>query len=148
MKSREVDADGRPEYVIVLETGEEVAGGLQRFVREHGIRAARISGVGGFERAKLGFFDWTTKSYVDIPVDEQVEVLSFDGDISLKEDGQPQVHVHVVAGRRDGSTVGGHLMGGTVRPTMEIMVSEISDGLRRVHDEESGLELIDPTTGS
>ena len=42
---------------------------------------------------------------------EQVEVLSLIGDVALK-DGEPKVHAHVVVGRSDGSTRGGHLMDG------------------------------------
>ncbi len=143
MRSREIDTDGENAFMIVFETGEEVAGGLRRFAEEHDLAAARINGVGGFSKAKLGFFDWGSKSYKDIPVDDQVEVLSFDGDVALAQDG-PKIHVHTVLGRRDGSTIGGHLMEAMVRPTLEVMVVASPARLRRVHDEESGLDLIDP----
>ena len=46
------------------------------------------------------------------------EVLSLAGDIAL-EGRQPKLHLHAVLGRRDGSTVGGHLLTGVVRPTLE-----------------------------
>jgi predicted DNA-binding protein with PD1-like motif len=129
--------------MVVFESGDEIASGLGRFAEAQGLTAARINGVGGLARAKLGFFDWQSKSYRDIPVDEQVEVLSFDGDVALAHDG-PHIHVHTVLGRADGSTIGGHLLEGTVRPTLEVSVVASPARLRRVHDEESGLELIDP----
>jgi uncharacterized protein len=144
MKARQIHANGETAYMVVFESGEDVADGLRSFSRERGLTAARISGVGGLSRATLGYFDWDAKSYRDIPVDEQVEVLSFDGDVALADEG-PKVHVHVVVGRADGSTLGGHLMDGVVRPTMEVMIVESPARLRRVHDEETGLDLIDPT---
>jgi predicted DNA-binding protein with PD1-like motif len=53
------------------------------------------------------------------------------------------VHAHVVCGRRDGSTVGGHVQQATVRPTLEVMVTRAPETVRRRHDEASGLALID-----
>lgn len=143
MKARRIEVDGGEGYIVVFDAHEDTASGLKQFARDQGLTAARITGVGAFESATFGYFDWDTKSYVDIPVNEQVEVLSFDGDIAVQDD-TPQIHVHVVAGRRDGSTIGGHLMEGWVRPTMEVMIHEAPAELRRIHDEESGLHLIDP----
>jgi predicted DNA-binding protein with PD1-like motif len=64
------------------------------------------------------------------------------GDLSLGTDGAPMLHAHVVVARRDGSTLGGHLLEGLVRPTLEIVVSETDAHLRRRYDERSGLPLI------
>jgi predicted DNA-binding protein with PD1-like motif len=69
-------------------------------------------------------------------------VLSLVGDIALA-DGEPQVHAHVVLGRADGSTVGGHLLEGRVWPTLEVIVTELPAALRKRHDEQTGLALID-----
>ena len=40
---------------------------------------------------------------------QQVEELSVIDDIAWEEDGARALHAHAVLGRRDGSTVGGHL---------------------------------------
>ena len=71
-----------------------------------------------------------------------MELLSLIGDIALR-DGEPQVHAHVVLGRRDGTTLGGHLMEAKVRPTLEVILSESPAHLRRTVHDESGLPLID-----
>lgn len=55
-----------------------------------------------------------------------------------------QPHVHVVLGRRDGTTRGRHLRAATVRPTLEVMVTESPRSLRRRFDPDAGLALIDP----
>ena len=64
------------------------------------------------------------------------------GDIAVK-DGKPEPHVHVVLGRRDGSTRGGHLVRAIVRPTLELML-ELGGALERRFDPASGLALIMP----
>jgi predicted DNA-binding protein with PD1-like motif len=53
------------------------------------------------------------------------------------------VHAHAVLGRRDGSTRGGHLLEGHVRPTLEVMLVESQASLRRRSDPATGLALID-----
>ena len=64
------------------------------------------------------------------------------GDVSLKPDGGPQVHAHVVVGKSDGSAHGGHLMEAHVRPTLELILTESPSYLRRKYDPRSGLALI------
>ena len=71
-------------------------------------------------------------------------MLSLIGDIASKENGEPQVHAHVVVGKRDGTAHGGHLMEARVWPTLEVIVVESPKHLCRKFDEETGLALIDP----
>jgi hypothetical protein len=72
---------------------------------------------------------------------EQVELLSLIGDVAVKE-GEPQVHAHLVVGRRDGSAHGGHLLEARVRPTCELILTESPEELRKEIDPESGVALI------
>jgi predicted DNA-binding protein with PD1-like motif len=142
MKSKLINPGPERTFAVVLETGEEVMATLQRFATEQGLTASRVSAIGAFERAVVGFFDIERKDYHRIPVDQQVEVLSLAGDIAL--DGkQPKLHLHAVLGRRDGSTVGGHLLTATVRPTLEVLLTESPSHLRRVCDPRYGIALID-----
>ena len=135
-------AAGERVYVAVLESGDEVSGCLHRLADEESLSAAQITAIGAFRDATLAFFDWETRAYEEIPVEEQVEVLSLIGDITLDERGRPKLHMHTVLGRRDGSTLGGHLMGAHVRPTLEVVITEAPAFLRRVYDPHSGLALI------
>jgi predicted DNA-binding protein with PD1-like motif len=132
-----------PERTIaaILDRGDEVMSSLQRCAVEFGLVASRITAIGAFERATVGYFDWQTKTYEPIAVDEQVEVLSLVGDITL-DGSQPKVHAHVVLGRRDGSTVGGHLLEAHVRPTLEVMIVDAPSYLRREFDPASGITLV------
>ena len=143
MKAKLINDEGEQTFAVVFETGEEALAGLTSFAKEHRLDAARFTAIGAFSDVTVGFFDWETKAYQEIVVDEQVEVLSLDGDIA-REEGEPKVHAHVVVGKRDGTAHGGHLMAAHVRPTLEVVVVESPRHLRRVFDPESGLALIDP----
>ena len=136
------DGDERS-WALVFETDDEVMDGLQRFARDERLDASRFTAIGAFRRATLGYFDWDRKDYDRIPVEEQVEVLALVGDVAV-EDGEPKVHAHVVLGRRDGTTRGGHLLEAIVRPTLEVLLTESPGRLERRPDAASGLSLIRP----
>jgi uncharacterized protein len=51
--------------------------------------------------------------------------------------------VHVVLGLSDGTTRGGHLMKGTVRPTLEVVLTDTPTHLRRKKNADIGIALID-----
>jgi hypothetical protein len=139
MKSKAVDNET---WVLVFDQGDEAFSGLESFAREQGLTAAGLTGIGAFREATLGYFDWESKAYKELPVAEQAEVLSLVGDVA-EENGKPVVHAHVVLGLRDGSTRGGHLLRGVVRPTLEVVLRHSPAHLRKRHDPESGLALID-----
>lgn len=129
--------------VLVFGTGDEVVDTLTGWCREQQVSAARFTAIGALSGATLGWFDWQAKAYREIPVDEQVEVLTLAGDVALADD-RPAVHAHLVVGRSDGSTRGGHLIRANVRPTLELVLDESPAHLRKRHDPESGLALIAP----
>ncbi|HEY3788653.1 MAG TPA: PPC domain-containing DNA-binding protein, partial [Urbifossiella sp.] len=116
--------------------------GLKAFVKEHKPRSAHFTAIGAFSEAVLAYFDWPSKKYQDIPVKEQVEVLTLAGDIAWKADGEPVIHAHAIVGRSDGSTRGGHVKSARVRPTLELVLVEYPKHLERKHDSDSGLALI------
>ncbi len=51
--------------------------------------------------------------------------------------------MHVVLGLADGSTRGGHLVEGRVRPTFEVIVTETPKHLQRKMRPDLGIVLID-----
>lgn len=138
------ESGGQRTFALVLETGEEVMQSLGAFAKQQRISAAQISGIGAFSGVTLKYFDWDRKHYLDNKVEEQVEVASLIGDIALAPSGEPSVHVHLVVGRRDGSARAGHLGSATVRPTLELVITESPTHLRKVKDPTSGLALIRP----
>ncbi len=141
MRSKLLHRDGGATYAVVFDTGDEVISGLMTFAREHHLDASDFTALGAFSSALLGFFEVEQKEYRKIPIEEQVEVLTLVGNITLDE-GEPKVHAHVVLGCADGATRGGHLLEGRARPTLELILSESPVQLRRRYDATSGLALI------
>lgn len=129
-------------YVLIFETGDELASGLKRFAAEQKLAGSSFKAIGALSAVKLAWFDWQSKKYKTcVDLKEQVELLSLIGDIALK-DGQPQVHAHVVIGKSDGTAHGGHLQEATVRPTCEVVLTESPEHLQKQIDPNSGLALI------
>jgi uncharacterized protein len=141
MRSKLLNVDPPVTYAVVLDTGDEAVAELGKFIRDHEVEAASLTAIGAFRRAVLGYFDWQTKEYKKIAVEEQVEVLSLLGDVAVAEDG-PTLHVHAVLGKADGSVVGGHLLEGHVRPTLEVILIQPPSYLRKRRDPATGLALI------
>ena len=129
------------QFVLVFDRGDEVLEQLTAWCNEQRITAARLTGIGGFSTATVAWFDWEAHQFREISVAEQAELLALSGDIA-EQDGKAAVHAHAVLGTRDGTTRGGHLIAGHVRPTLELIVNEVSAHLRRRYDPDSGLALI------
>ena len=141
MRSKLLHDGGEKTWVLIFDKGDEVVSGLTRFAEEQRLGGSRFTAIGAFSDVSLGYFDRERKDYRKIPVGEQVEVLVLAGDIALR-DGQPQVHAHVVLGKRDGTAHGGHLLAAHVWPTLELILVESPQHLQRELDEETGLALI------
>jgi uncharacterized protein len=135
--------DGLRTFVLVFDAGDRVIGPLESFAAREGIGAGHFTGIGAFERVELGYFELARKAYRRIRVDEQVELLSLTGDIAL-QGSDAKVHAHAVVGKSDAAALGGHLMDGVVRPTLELMLTELPERLRRRTDPATGLALLDP----
>lgn len=133
---------GQQVFVLVFDKGESFLESLTEFAREKRLRGSHFTAVGAFKEATLGYFERDKMDYHEIPVTEQVEVLSLVGNIA-SNNGEPKVHAHGVLGRRDGSTLGGHILAAKVWPTLELVVTESPRSLQRRTDEETGLALID-----
>ena len=133
-------------FALVFSTGDQVVSGLKAFAEEQHLAASQLTAIGAFKQVTLGYFDWEKKEYLKIPIHEQVEVLSLVGDVTISE-GKPSIHAHVVLGKRDGSTCGGHLIEAEVRPTLEVILTESPAHLERRYDQEAGLALISLESG-
>lgn len=142
MKHRIIDSGGTRTFILILDTGEEIAASLKKFAEENWVSNGSFKAIGALSGAKVGWFNRETKKYeIAAQFDEQIEVLSLIGDIAL-QDGKPVVHAHLVVGRRDGTAHGGHLIEAHVRPTLEVVLTESGEALQKKFDPESGLALI------
>ena len=124
--------------LLVFDKGDDVLATLRAFAESHAIRGASFVALGAFQSATIAYWNPATKEYEHIAVDEQVEVLSCVGNISLDK-----IHAHVTLGRRDGSAIGGHLIAATVFPTLEMTVVVYGETIVRGTDAATKLSLIE-----
>jgi predicted DNA-binding protein with PD1-like motif len=136
------EQEGQETFAIVFSAGEEAVSGLLWLAKSRKLSSAHFTGIGALSAATVGFFQIERQKYREIDIAEQVEVLALTGNIALDQ-GEPKVHAHIVVGRLDGSTLGGHLLSAQVRPTLEIVMIESPRHLRRKFDPASGLALLD-----
>jgi predicted DNA-binding protein with PD1-like motif len=144
MKSKTIAGNPERTFVLILDQGEEAFKAITEFANNNGISGASVAAVGAFKQAKVGWFDIEAKRYKPIEVNQQCEVLSLLGDVAQGDDDKASLHLHAVLGLSDGSVRGGHLLDGTVRPTLEVTIVETAAHLRRKKHPELGLALIEP----
>jgi uncharacterized protein len=131
------------EHVLVFAVGEQVLETLNTYLLQHTITAAQFMAIGGFSQVQLAYFNVQTKQYERRDVNEQVEVISLIGNVALM-DGKPFVHAHVCVGTREYQAHAGHLRSATVRPTLELFLTELNGELIREQDLSTGLEGLQP----
>ena len=134
-------------WALVFEAGDKVMAPLAAFAKEQGLSASEFAAIGAFREATIGYFNIDRRDYDEIPVSEQVELLSLIGRVTRASDGEPNIHAHVVLGKANGDAVGGHLIEAVVRPTLEVILTESPAHFRRRKDPETGLALIDLRAG-
>ena len=123
-----------------LPEGGDIVQSLTVFCQEEEIRAGWISAIGTVRWASLGYFEQETQSYKRIPVEEEMEIISCQGNVSLKGD-EPFVHLHISLSGPEGEMISGHLF------ESEIFVGEFylqemeGPDLVRKPDSQSGLSL-------
>lgn len=129
-------------YIVRLESGEQAIETLTAFLADQAIEFANLSGAGAVRWARLAYWNASTQHYEDRDIEEQLEVVSFQGNSSLK-DGKPFLHLHAVLARRDFTTIGGHVRELRVHPTCEVWLRTEDVPVRRTRDDANGLDLLD-----
>lgn len=142
MKAKLLNDGSERTFVLIFQTGDEVVSSLQEFANAKNFGGSHFTAIGALSDVTFAWFDWNKKEYEKAAeLREQVEVLSLIGDIALDK-GKPKIHAHIVVGKRDGTAHGGHLLQAHVRPTLEVILAESPQSLRREPDPDSGLALI------
>ena len=142
MKSKTINDGAERVFVLILDQGEEAFKTITEFADQQKITGASVSAIGAFSQAKVGWFDFAAKKYKPIDVGEQCEVLSLLGDVAQGDDGKASLHLHAVLGLQDGTLRGGHLLSGSVQPTLEVTITETVVHLRRKKRPDLGIALI------
>ena len=140
-----LSVETRASRVIIgrVHRGQSLQKAFRDLVDEHGLRTAWVSAIGAFEWIELTEYDQNDRHYEEAHRVERCELLSMQGNLSLRE-GEPFWHLHATVSLRvDGRdvTVGGHVGDGVVF-ALEFRIECFDDlELRRVNDEATGLQL-------
>jgi predicted DNA-binding protein with PD1-like motif len=142
MRSKSISDGVQRTFVLILDQGEEAFKSITDFADREKITGASVSAIGAFAKARVGWFDLDAKRYKPIEVNEQCEALSLIGDVAQGDDGKASIHLHAVLGLQDGTLRGGHFLSGSVRPTLEVTITETVVHLRREKRPDLGIALI------
>ena len=129
------------DHFIYIEKNEKVMDTLTRFCIDKGISNAKLSGIGAVKETEIGAYDTIKKEYIRKEYSDILELVSFEGNITLK-DGSPFPHAHVVLSDHNMSTAGGHLFETTVAAVGEFFLSEFDNDAYRELNEDVGLPCI------
>ena len=102
MKSRKIGK----EYLLRLEKGEELLAQLTGFCAQNDIKSGWVTGLGGVDRATLGYYNQTKQKYVFRRVKDAVELANLAGNLSEVE-GKPFLHLHATVTNKNNQAHGG-----------------------------------------
>jgi hypothetical protein len=136
------DFHGVKTYALIFAKGDEIMSGLTEFAVREKLVGGHFSAIGALEHALFGWFDNTRKAFRDIPVNEQVEMISLNGDLGLVN-GSPAIHAHGAVAFPDGHVSGGHILEAVAWPTTELFFTAYATPLVKERDEETTLYLFD-----
>ncbi|MGN0023981.1 MAG: PPC domain-containing DNA-binding protein [Candidatus Avelusimicrobium sp.] len=111
-------------YLFKLPKGKDLLESLADFCHDNQVKCGVVSVVGSVSNATVGYYDQSKKKYEKKVINEEMELLSLTGNVSI-QDNRPQVHAHVVFAGKDFNAVGGHLMPGTKIYVCEAYVQEL-----------------------
>ncbi len=128
-------------FVGRLKHGADLLEELTSFCREKQIRLGKIQALGALKRARLAFYNQSTRKYEFHDFDQPLEITALVGNVSIK-DGEPIIHAHVTLSDDKSAAFGGHLAPGTIVFACEFTI-EVFQGedLIRGMDDETGLPL-------
>jgi predicted DNA-binding protein with PD1-like motif len=123
--------------------GESLRAAFGRLVEKHDLRTAWVTAIGAFEKLELTEYNQTERRYEEPHHFEHCELLSMQGNLSLR-DGEPFWHLHATVSLREGGrdvTYGGHVGAGIVF-ALEFRIDCFDEvELRRNDDRATGLQL-------
>ena len=128
-------------YLVRLDRGEEVTQTLERFLGERKIRAGTVAGLGGIRDAELGYYDLPTKTYQRRTIPGNLELIHYNGNITIL-DGRPFIHAHAVVSGADFESHSGHFFTAEVALTGEFVIRPADWEVERISDDYTGLKLM------
>ncbi|HKX24658.1 MAG TPA: PPC domain-containing DNA-binding protein [Candidatus Saccharimonadales bacterium] len=132
-------------YVVRLERGERLSEAMEQLFAESDtqILGASVSGVGAAEQLTLGFYDLETKEYIWRDFESMYEITGLLGTVARDEHDNLMSHLHGTFSDRSYQVIGGHVKDFVVGGTCELFIHVTYKPLKRLHDDQTGLKLLD-----
>jgi len=122
-----------------LKKGDDIIQGITEILKDNAMNSGVIFGIGAVSSAKLGYFNQVDKKYEEEQFDEMMEIVSLNGNISIKNN-EPFPHLHAAFSKRDFSAIGGHLLPGTMVYAFEFAIFALDgEHMVREFDADTGL---------
>ena len=132
--------------LVVLSKGDEVFESLYKVVEELNIKFSWINGIGAADKITLGSYPSSLKKYIKKKFDNEFELASIMGNITIKEDA-PFIHIHATISDEECNAFAGHLFSATITVTCEIILNISDKPIYRKECNEVGLYLWDFNCG-
>jgi len=134
-------------FIMRLENGETVHEEIEKFSREHSIKAASVSIIGGADKeSRLITGPARGREYPIVPMEhilKDVHECAGVGTLFPDENGEPVLHLHMACGRESSTVTGCIRSGVKVWHIMEIVIFELTDCTAiRANDAEKGFNLL------
>jgi len=132
--------------LVVLSKGDEIFESLYKVVEELNIKFSWINGIGAADKITLGSYPSSLKKYIKKDFDNEFELASIMGNITIKEDA-PFIHIHATISDEECNAFAGHLFSATITVTCEIILNISDKPIYRKECNEVGLYLWDFSYG-
>lgn len=129
------------QVLIRLDPGDEVCTNILEVCTRENIVCAGVTGIGAGDRAEIGLYDLSEKTFHGNVVMEPFEIVSITGNVT-RMNGVSYCHLHTCVGIRDGRTIAGHLKSCRISATAEILLSEAELSVDRRYDAATGLNIL------
>lgn len=127
-------------HLLRIDRGEPLVETLTQYMKDSDIRAGSIMGIGAATNVHIGFYSLKDQTYHSKEFAEEVEIVSLQGNVSVK-DGEIWPHIHIVIAGKDYEAYGGHLEEATVSVTCELIIDALEGDIKRTHDRKTGLKI-------
>ena len=112
-------------FKVNFTKGDEIMSGMIEFAEKYHIKNGHFTAIGAINK---GLFGWTDVErgvgQKKIELNEEAEIVSLLGSISIDRQGRSNVHGHGAVALADGSVKGGHFWEAHVSIIAEVFVTE------------------------
>jgi len=126
--------------LVRLDHGADLVNQISELAVDESIHTGAFSVLGALIQAEIAFYDQESHEYSALLVEENAELVSCTGNVSIRE-GKPFVHAHVVLADSYGKTTGGHLLHGKIFAAELHLIELLGEPMVREIDQTTGLYL-------